>query len=99
MFYRGSRYEPVPDAEITEISEIGAAGGRTIRYKRVRFIPETRGTFGHRVAEGERLDLIAYQSYKNPEQFWRICDANLALLPEELVEEIGRVLLIPVPMA
>jgi hypothetical protein len=91
MFYRGSRYEPIPDAEIT------TADGRTIRYKRVRFIPATRGTFGHRVAEGERLDLIAWKSYKNPELFWRICDANLALLPEELMEETGRVLAIPVP--
>jgi hypothetical protein len=92
MFFRGSRYEPVPDAEMTTPS------GRTIRYKRVRFIPETRSTFAHRVADGERLDLIAYQSYKDPEQFWRICDANLATDPEELVLVPGRRLLIPVPM-
>lgn len=91
MFFRGSRYEPIPEAEIT------TPEGRTIRYKRVRFILETRGTFGHRVKDGERLDLISYQSYKDPEQFWRICDANLAMLPEELVEEPGRQLLIPVP--
>lgn len=91
MFFRGSRYEPVPDAEIT------LPDGRTVRYKRVRFIPATTGAFAHRVTEGERLDLIAYQSYKNPELFWRICDANLATLPEELVEETGRVLVIPVP--
>ena len=92
MFFRGSRYEPVPDAEMT------TPEGRTIRYKRMRFIPETRGTFAHHVIDGERLDLISYQSYKDPEQFWRICDANLAMLPEELVEEPGRRLLIPVPM-
>lgn len=92
MFFRGSRYEPIPDAEMT------VPEGRTIRYKRMRFIPETRGTFAHRVIDGERLDLISYQSYKDPEQFWRICDANLAMLPEELVEEPGRRLLIPVPM-
>lgn len=91
MFFRGSRYEPIPDAAIT------TPEGRTIRYKRVRFIPETRGTFAHRVVDGDRLDLISYQTYKDPEQFWRICDANLAMLPEELVEEPGRRLLIPVP--
>ena len=91
MFFRGSRYEPVPDAEIT------TPEGRTIRYKRVRFIPDARGTFGHRVKDGDRLDLISYQSYKDPEQFWRICDANLAMVPEDLVEEPGRLLLIPVP--
>ncbi len=92
MFFRGSRYEPVPDAEIT------TPEGRTIRYKRVRFISDARGMFGHRVKDGDRLDLISYQSYKDPEQFWRICDANLAMVPEDLVEEPGRLLLIPIPM-
>lgn len=91
MFFRGSRYESIPNAELT------TPDGRTIRYKRVRFIPETKGTFAHRVIDGDRLDLIAYKSYKDSEQFWRICDANTALLPEELVEEPGRRLLIPVP--
>jgi hypothetical protein len=91
MFFRGSRYEPVPGAQIL------TSEGRTIRYKRVRFIPDTPGSLAQRVNQGDRLDLITYRIYKDPEQFWRICDANLALLPEELVEEPGRVLLIPVP--
>jgi hypothetical protein len=91
MFFRGSRYEPVPEAELT------TPEGRTIRYKRVRFIPDTPGSLAQRVNQGDRLDLIAYRTYKDPEQFWRICDANLAMLPEELVEEPGRRLLIPVP--
>jgi hypothetical protein len=91
MFFRGSRYEPVPEAQIL------TSEGRTIRYKRVRFIPDTPGSLAQRVNQGDRLDLITYRIYKDPEQFWRICDANLALLPEELVEEPGRVLLIPVP--
>jgi hypothetical protein len=91
MFFRGSRYEPVSEAQIL------TSEGRTIRYKRVRFIPDTPGSLSQRVNQGDRLDLITYRIYKDPEQFWRICDANLALLPEELVEEPGRVLLIAVP--
>ena len=91
MFFRGSRYEPVPEAELI------TPEGRTIRYKRVRFIPVTPGSLVQLVNQGDRLDLIAYRTYKDPEQFWRICDANLAMLPEELVEEPGRRLLIPVP--
>ena len=90
MFFRGSRYEPIPDAELT------TPGGRTIRYKRMRFIPDTRGMFAHRVADGERLDLISYQSYKDPEQFWRICDANGAVDPAELTET-GRTVRITLP--
>jgi nucleoid-associated protein YgaU len=91
MFFRGSRYEPVPEAQLA------TPDGRTIRYKRVRFIPETPGSLAQKVNQGDRLDLISFRIYKDPEQFWRICDANLALLPEELVEKPGRRLLIPVP--
>ena len=91
MFFRGSRYEPIPEAQLA------TPDGRTIRYKRVRFIQDTPGSLVQQVNQGDRLDLISYRVYKDPEQFWRICDANLALLPEELVEEPGRRLLIPVP--
>jgi hypothetical protein len=92
MFFRGSRYEPIPDAEIT------TPAGRTVRYKRARFIPETRGILPYAVVQGDRLDLVSYRAYGDPEQFWRICDANGALRPDDLVAEPGRLLLIPVPM-
>ena len=92
MFFRGSRYEAIPDAELT------TTDGRVIRYKRVRFIPDTRGVLPHLVTQGERLDLIAYQVYRDPEQFWRICDANLALRPADLVTEPGRRLGLPIPI-
>jgi nucleoid-associated protein YgaU len=91
MFFRGSRYESLPEAELTTVN------GRVVRYKRVRFIPDTRGVLPHRVVQGERLDLIAYQAYRDPEQFWRICDANRALRPADLVAEPGGVLLLPIP--
>jgi hypothetical protein len=91
MFFRGSRYEAVPEAEIT------TPDGRTVRYKRVRFIPETRGVLPYTVAQGDRLDLIAYKAFHDPEQFWRICDANRVPRPDDLVAEPGRLLLIPVP--
>ncbi|HVT16401.1 MAG TPA: hypothetical protein VHQ90_09520 [Thermoanaerobaculia bacterium] len=91
MFFRGSRYEPVPEAELV------TPAGRTIRYKRVRFIPPTRGALAQLVGQGDRLDLIAYRTFKDPEQFWRICDANLAMRPEDLVAVPGRRLLIPLP--
>lgn len=91
MFYRGSRYEPIAEAGIT------TPAGRTVRYKRVRFIPETRGVLPYSVTQGDRLDLISHRAYGDPEQFWRICDANLAMRPDELTEETGRLLLIPVP--
>ena len=89
MFFKGSRYEKVRDAELTDIS------GRVIKYKRIRFIPETPAIQQHTVVQGERLDLIAHKYYRDPDLFWRICDANKAMLPDELVTEAGRQILIP----
>ena len=42
----------------------------------------------------DRLDLVAFRYFQDPEQFWRICDANGALWPDDLLEP-GNVLLIP----
>ena len=37
--------------------------------------------------DDERLDHIAWQHYRDAERFWRICDANRALWPDDLLEE------------
>lgn len=92
MFFKGSRYEKVNTHEITDVS------GRVIIYKRIRFIPETPAIQQHAVLQGERLDLIAQQYYRDPLLFWRICDANKAMLPDELVAEVGWRILIPPAM-
>jgi nucleoid-associated protein YgaU len=88
MFFKGSRYAKVAEAELTD------ASGRVIRYKRTRFIAETPAQAGHRVVQGQRLDHIAWDYYRDPERFWRICDANRAMWPADLVAA-GVVLLIP----
>ena len=89
MFFKGTRYAKVGEHELTD------SNGRVLRYKKVRFIPETRPQRGHTVTEGERLDNIAYRYYRDPERFWRVCDANRALWPDDLVAEPGRTILIP----
>jgi nucleoid-associated protein YgaU len=89
MFARGSRYETVPDAVFQNGS------GREIVYKRLRLIPDPPSLQVYKVVAGDRLDLIAFRFYQDPEQFWRICDANRAVLPEELTREVGRRLRIP----
>jgi nucleoid-associated protein YgaU len=88
MFFKGSRYEKVDDEELTD------SKGREIRYKKIRFIPETKPQKAHIVSQGERLDHIAYRHYRDPERFWRICDANDAMWPDDLLE-VGDTLLIP----
>ncbi|MGR7026162.1 hypothetical protein [Geodermatophilus sp. URMC 62] len=88
MFFKGSRYEKVPTQTFTD------ASGREIAYKATRFIPATPALVGHQVLAGERLDHVAWSHYRDPERFWRICDANGAMWPEDLLEE-GAVIRIP----
>lgn len=89
MFARGSRYEQVPEAIYVDRS------GRRFAYKLLRpFPPEASTRQFHDVADFERLDLIAYRFYGDPEQFWRICDGNRNLRPEDL-EVVGRRIRIP----
>ncbi|KAF0094315.1 MAG: hypothetical protein E1N59_2031 [Puniceicoccaceae bacterium 5H] len=73
--------------------------GRTIVYLKRRLVPPPESFADlqeHVVAQGERLDQIAAQYVGDPEQFWRLCDANGALDPAEL-EALGRILRITLP--
>jgi hypothetical protein len=49
------------------------------------------------VAQGDRLDNLAARYLGDPEQYWRLCDANRALRPDELIETVGRQLRITLP--
>jgi nucleoid-associated protein YgaU len=52
----------------------------------------------HTVRQGERLDTLAAQFLGDPTQFWRICDANDVLRPQDLTAVPGSVLRIPVTL-
>lgn len=74
--------------------------GRTVIYLRRRFVPQPERfdlLQEHIVTQGERLDNITANYLGDPEQFWRVCDANRALRPDELTETIGRRLRITLP--
>jgi hypothetical protein len=94
MFDYTSRYADI------ETNEYTPADGRPIAYVRRRFVPngETLDLLTEvSVVEGDRLDRIAYNELGDPEQFWQVCDANNALNPADLTQEIGAVLRIPLP--
>lgn len=95
MFPVTSRYHNVETAKWT------TADGREIIYLRRRFLPGA-AKFGiaaeHTVTQGERLDNITARYLGDPEQFWRLCDANNAMRPAELTDEIGRRLHIPLSL-
>lgn len=95
MFEPSSRYYNI------ETATLEAAGGRLIAYKRRRYPPrgeDLRLLVEVSVADEDRLDLIAAKTIGDPEQFWRICDANNGLNPFDL-EELGRTLRVPIPEA
>lgn len=94
MFDPASRYYNLETAEYVDEE------GKKISYKRRRFLPQGEEMpllVEVRVAQGDRLDLIAARTLGDPEHFWRICDANDAMNPFDLTSEIGRVLRVPVP--
>jgi nucleoid-associated protein YgaU len=89
MFESNSRYAQIENAVLT------TENGQVIRYKKRRFLPD-----GEKmpllqevtVTAGDRLDLIANRVLGDPEQFWRICDANNAMYPFDLTSKPGNVL-------
>jgi hypothetical protein len=91
MFTQRSRYATVPDAVHED------PDGRRIPHKQLRRIPaEAPVHEAHVVDEGDRFDLVAFAHYGDPEQFWRICDANRGMWPDDLLAAPGRQLVVPV---
>ena len=95
-FPPNSRYNGLPT--LTHVF----ADGRAVSYVARRFIPgpETYLTVReHLVVQGDRLDLLGARYLSDPEHWWKIADANVALVPETLSDEIGERLRIAFPGA
>jgi hypothetical protein len=93
LFASTSRYYGIATATITQ-------NGRPIAYVLRRFVPPPERfqlLQTHTVMQGERLDNITATYLGDPTLFWRICDANRAMRPWELVETVGRKLRITLP--
>lgn len=94
MFPPTSRYFGI------DITTWTSADGHEIPYLRRRFVPHP-GSFPaiveHAVVQGDRLDNLAFRYLRDPESFWRVCDANRVLRPDDLTTEPGRRLRVPLP--
>jgi len=89
MFESTSRYNPIENAILT------TQNGQVITYKKRRFLPNGENMSLLQevtVTAGDRLDRIAAKLLGDPEQFWRICDANNAMYPVDLTIQPGKVL-------
>jgi len=90
-----SRYYDVETATRAE------PDGTVVPYLRRRFLPALDGfvlLHEHRVTEGERPDHVAAAELGDPEAFWRLCDANASMHPDELTDRIGESVRITLPL-
>jgi hypothetical protein len=93
-FPANSRYNKTPLASLT------MPDGTEVAYLKHRFVPppENFATLQeHTVTSGERPDLLAAKYLGDPEQFWKLCDANGVIEPNELIEPVGRTIRITLP--
>lgn len=94
LFAVTSRYHHVGTAVHTTLT------GKKIIYLKRRLLPPS-SNFSllqeHSVSERERLDNITAKYLGDPEQFWRLCDANDAMHPNELTDTVGRKIRITLP--
>jgi hypothetical protein len=94
MFEKSSRYYNLETATYT------TSDGKQIAYKRRRFLPKGEDLpllTETKVEQSDRLDMISNRTIGDPEQFWRVGDANDAMDPGELTEEPGKWLKVPIP--
>ena len=94
MFPVTSRYYGI------EIAQFTTSDGQVVAYLRRRFLPAAANAVvmtEHEVMQDERLDNITARYLGDPEQFWRLCDANNAMHPNDVTAEIGRRIKIPLP--
>ena len=94
VFPPTSRYHSIETATLVLPDETALV------YVRRRFLPSSdrfATIHEHVVTQGERLDNITARYLGDPQQFWRICDANDAMNPPDLTADIGRRLRITLP--
>jgi hypothetical protein len=93
-------YPPTSRYYGLDTTTIEPVQGKPIIYLKRRFVPQP-DRFAllqtHTVVQGDRLDNVTAKYMDDPLQFWRICDANRAMRPDDLTDSIGRVLRITLP--
>jgi hypothetical protein len=94
MFCATSRYASLPTSTYT------APDGTIISYVTRRFLPQTDSftlLLLHTVTDSDRLDNVTNQYLDDPQQFWRVCDANDSLSPFDLTSTPGSTISITLP--
>lgn len=94
-FPRNSRYNA------SHIRTYTTPAGDSVAFAGRRIIPEQdryQALDRHRATAAERIDQVADAFYGDPEQYWRICDANGVERPALALDPPGKLLVIPIPL-
>jgi hypothetical protein len=89
-----SRYHGIATSQLVQ------SDGRTVVFLQRRFLPPPENFAPLQIVTivaGDRLDNLAAQHIGDPEQWWRLCDANHAMQPEALVATVGATLTLTLP--
>lgn len=79
MFFPGSRYEK------TGTNLVSRPNGTVVSVVKLP-LPAKRPLQGYHPRQlGERLDSLAYSYLKDATAFWKLCEANNAVVPDALV--------------
>lgn len=93
-------FEPTSRYYGKQLTSSVTVDGEAIIHTTRRFIPPPEN-FSllqfHFVESGDRLDNIAHRYIGDAEQYWKLCDANRADKPDDLVEEVGSAVRITLP--
>ncbi len=98
MFDRTSRYFNAKTKTLDVVDDEGRT--REVRYAERRFIPPDSNSLSmqeHTVLDGERPDSLAARYLGDPTRFWQMCDANNVMHPDELTEDVGVAVRVPMP--
>lgn len=94
-FPPNSRYHTVPLRKRT------APDGTEQTFVGRRIIPPMeryRALDRYRTESDSRIDRVSAGAYGDPEQYWRICDANGDAEPATATKPEGRLLVLPLPL-
>lgn len=94
LFTPTSRYSGSETAEWTKVN------GQKVLFVKRRFIPkpENFATLQeHLIEENDRVDNLAAHYFSDPQLYWRLCDANGAMNPDDLTAASGRSIRITLP--
>ena len=84
----------------TGVTSLKQGDKREVTYLKRRFVPPPENfsvVQEHSVVEGDRVDNLAAHYLGDPELYWRLCDANGVMHPDELTQTIGAKVVITLP--